>query len=134
MDVKWLGWVWAAPITLVGLLFATVIRASSGQLQHHGNAWEATGGCAPWLLWLMNPWLLIEAITFGHVIIARDAMTARRVRAHEQVHVCQYERWGVLFPIAYLAASVMAILRGECPYRGNRFEREAFLGQNGGDH
>lgn len=132
--MKWLAWLWAAPVSMFGLMFAAVIRATGGQLRRHGNACEATGGCASRLLWLMNPWMRIEAITFGHVIIAGDAMIARRLRAHEQIHVRQYERWGMLFPVAYLAASAMAILRGECPYRGNRFEQEAFSGKNGRGH
>jgi hypothetical protein len=115
-------------------MLAAIVRATGGQLQRQGNAFEATDGCAPRLLWLLNPWMAIEAITFGHAIIARDATTAKRLRAHEQVHVRQYERWGPLFPLAYAVASVMAILCGDCPYRGNRFEIEAFSGKNGRDH
>ncbi len=117
---------WVAPITLFGALLATMIRVSGGRFERQGTAWEASGGCARRVLWLINPWMQIEAITLGHVILARDATTASRMRSHEQVHVRQYERWGVLFPAAYLIASAAAALRGKCPYRGNAFEREAF--------
>jgi len=120
---------WAAPITLFGALLAVTIRLSGGRFERQGPAWEASGGCSPRVLWLMNPWMQIEAITLGHVILVRDAITANRMRAHEQVHVRQYEHWGLFFPAAYLIASAAAKLRGECPYRGNAFEREAFASE-----
>ena len=121
-----LAWLWAAPITLVALPLAVIIRLFGGQIRSNGEALEATGGCAPQLLRLMNPWVQIEAITLGHLIIARDIDLANRLRSHELVHVRQYQRWGVLFPFAYLASSAWSALRGDCPYRGNVFEREAF--------
>lgn len=121
-----LAWLWAAPITFIALPLAAIIHLFGGQIRSNGEAFEATGGCATQLLRLMNPWALVEAITLGHLIIARDIDLANRLRSHELVHVRQYQRWGVLFPFAYLASSAWAALRGECPYRGNVFEREAF--------
>jgi len=47
------------------------------------------------------------------------------VRAHEQVHVGQMERWGILFLLAYPLASLWAWARGGHPYLDNAFEREA---------
>ncbi len=123
---QWLVWLWPAPITLVALPLAALIRVSGGQIRSNREALEAAGGCAPKLLRLMNPWMQIEAITLGHLIIARDDCVADRLRSHELIHVRQYQRWGALFPFAYLASSAWAALRGECPYRGNVFEREAF--------
>lgn len=82
----------------------------------------------------MNPWMRVEAITLGHVIVARDVETADRMRTHEQVHVRQYERWGMIFPLAYLVASAIAVIRGDCAYRGNAFEREAFGTTNSGQN
>lgn len=120
---------WAAPVTVLGALLAVAISVSGGRIERQGPAWEASGGLAPGLLWLMNPWMRIEAITLGHVILACDAGTANRMRRHEQVHVHQYETWGLLFPAAYLLSSGWAFLRGECPYRGNVFEREAFASE-----
>jgi hypothetical protein len=117
---------WPAPITAVGLGVAGLVRLCGGRCERQGIAFEACGGIAPRLLWLMNPWGGIEAITFGHVVIARDRLTASRLRTHEHVHVRQYERWGIVFPIAYLAASVIAIARGGSAYRDNVFEVEAF--------
>lgn len=125
MVVRWLSRLWAAPISAYGLLLAAIICASGGQFRRQGIAFEATGGCASRLLWLMNPRSRIEAITLGHVIIVRDNATAERWRAHEHVHVRQYEQWGMFFPVAYAIASILAVRRGECAYRGNRFEKEA---------
>lgn len=123
---------WPLPITLVGAVLAVAVRASGGQIEKHGIAWEASNGAAFRLLWLMNPWGQIGAITFGHVILARNAALAQRLRAHEQVHVRQYERWGVFFPAAYVASSAIAWARGHDPYRDNVFEQEAFrLGGDG---
>ncbi len=118
---------WVSPVTLLACVPLILINIFGGRVQKQGIAWEATGGIAPQLLWLMNPWTHIEAITLGHIILALDAATALRMRAHEQVHVRQYERWGALFPFAYLAASGIALLGGGDAYRDNVFEREAFL-------
>jgi hypothetical protein len=72
------------------------------------------------------PGFPISAITFGHVVLATcpDALAA--TRAHERVHVRQYETWGPLFPLVYLASSAVALLRGHAAYAGNTFERQAF--------
>jgi hypothetical protein len=69
---------------------------------------------------------LAEPSTFGHVILGVDEATLAAVRAHEQVHVRQYERWGPFFGPAYLLSSLLQLLRGRSPYRDNLFEREAF--------
>ena len=66
-----------------------------------------------------------DAITFGHVVLARDAAALRSTRNHERVHIRQYERWGPLFIPLYLAASAWALASGRDPYRNNPFEREA---------
>ena len=65
------------------------------------------------------------AITFGHVVVCTDQWTAAAVRAHEHVHVHQYERLGALFFPLYIGSSVAQLLRGRDPYFENRFEREA---------
>jgi hypothetical protein len=67
----------------------------------------------------------VAAITFGHVVLAVDAVALERTRAHERIHVNQYERWGALFIPAYLAASLWAAVRGGDPYFDNPFERQA---------
>jgi hypothetical protein len=41
------------------------------------------------------------------------------------VHVAQFERWGLLFLLAYPGESLLQLLRGRRPYLDNRFEVEA---------
>lgn len=65
------------------------------------------------------------ALTLGHVVLGANAAALESSRAHERVHVAQYERWGVAFPVAYIASSLSALLHGKNPYRENRFEKEA---------
>ena len=59
------------------------------------------------------------------LLLAVDAREMHRWRAHERVHVAQYERWGPLFLPAYFASSLWQWLRGRRAYWDNRFEVEA---------
>ncbi len=60
------------------------------------------------------------------MVLGSSADLLKALRAHERVHVRQYERWGLMFVPAYLADSLWQALRGRHPYRDNRFERPAF--------
>lgn len=79
----------------------------------------------PWLRYigrlLLRNWL---AITIGRTILTWRALTAREL-AHELEHVRQWERFGVLFPFAYLAESYRARRAGGRWYDDNRFEAAA---------
>ena len=66
-----------------------------------------------------------SAITFGHVVLGRSEEALVRCRAHELVHVRQYERWGPAFFLAYPASSLVQIFRGRNPYWFNHFEIQA---------
>ena len=48
-----------------------------------------------------------------------------RLRRHEQAHVLQYERWGLLFFVAYPAESLRQWQCRRRPYIDNRFEVQA---------
>ena len=120
-----LRYLWASPATLVGLVLAVALirrgRAAlvDGVVEAHspllGRALSRltplAGGAA--------------AVTLGHVVIGRSAEALEMTRAHERVHVRQYELWGPLFVPAYFAAGLYALARGRHPYLDNRFEREA---------
>lgn len=91
---------------------------------------------SPALSWfLQGPWFRamsggtgFAAATIGHVIVARDSGCMARCRVHEHVHVRQCERWGLLFPLAYVGAGLYAAWRARrwsAYYWDNRFEREA---------
>jgi hypothetical protein len=88
---------------------------------------EAHGGFITW--WLRHAVPLGNgalAMTLGHVVIGQHPHALHLTRAHERVHVRQYERWGPLFLPAYGIASIVAVARGRPAYRGNAFEIEAY--------
>lgn len=72
-----------------------------------------------------------RAITFGHVVLATDALDDQVLR-HELAHVAQYERWGPLFVPAYLIAALFQRARGRHHHRDNPFEIAA--GNDGERH
>ena len=113
---------WAAPASLIGLVVALLTIACGGRMRLADGVIEAHGGR---LATAVARRCRFCAITFGHVVLATDACAAERCRAHERVHVRQYERWGALFFVAYVASSAWQALAGGDAYRDNRFEREA---------
>jgi hypothetical protein len=113
---------WPLPITLVGVAAALLVLALGGRVSRIDGVVEAGGGAVG--RW-MRRFTRIDAITLGHVVIGTSTSTLERWRAHEHAHVRQYERWGTLMPLLYLASSVREWLRGRDPYWRNVFEREA---------
>jgi hypothetical protein len=79
----------------------------------------------PWLRrlgrFVLRDWL---AITIGSTVFAWRALSADELE-HELAHVRQWRRYGPLFPVVYLAASLRARRGGGVWYRDNRFEVEA---------
>ena len=128
----WVRRAWASPTTLVGLALAPLALAAGGRIRVVRGVVEASGGLLAPLLSRGNPWFPIQAITFGHVVLAVSEEALERCREHERAHVRQYERWGPLFPLLYLASSAAALGRGRGAYDGNGFEREAFAAERGG--
>ncbi len=122
-------YLWALPVTVPALGVALLARLLGARLTWHSGVLEASGGPFPWVLARMYPPMPIAAITLGHVVLAQRQADLDRTRRHERVHVRQYERWGGLFPVLYLGESLRLLLSGRDPYRENRFEREAFLGE-----
>lgn len=128
--VNVIGYVWAGPNTLLGLTLA-LLALRGGRMSVVRGVFEVHG---PALRWLLRHLTLVPggaaAITFGHVVIGTDAAALELTRAHERVHVRQYERWGALFIPAYLAAGLWMMVRGRHPYLENPFEREATSAQS----
>ncbi len=116
---------WPLPVTLFGAACAGVARLFGARVALRDGVLEACGGPLGPVLRRAYPPMPIAAITLGHVVLAQDEIELDVTRAHERVHVRQYERWGFLFPVVYLAASGVALLQGREAYRGNVFEREA---------
>lgn len=124
--MKMLARLWTLPNTLLGLalgglmlVFGARVRRVAGVLEFHGGGWG-------WLADRLPTALRFDAMTLGHVILGRSAGALAASRAHEHVHVRQYERWGPAFVPAYLLASAWQGLRGRHVYLDNPFEREAY--------
>jgi hypothetical protein len=116
---------WAAPCSLVGLAVAAPVLLFGGHARRNAGTLEV---CLQRSMkrqgWLMRS-LPFRAITLGHVIVATTPHEMERLRAHEHVHVRQYERWGALFFVAYATSSAWQLLRGRRAYWDNHFEIEA---------
>ena len=115
---------WASPYSLLGLLMCALACVVGARMRRVDGVLEATlpprAGVGGW-----RRFLPFSAITLGHVVIAVDPGEQDRLRAHERVHVQQYERWGPLFVPAYLVSSLVLWVRGRDPYWDNPFEVEA---------
>jgi hypothetical protein len=126
-------YVWALPNSLIGLAFVPIAALPQGGLEVVDGVLELHG---PLIAWMLRYCVPIHggatAITFGHVVLGCDRESLSQTRAHERVHVRQYERWGPLFIPAYLIAAVWGVVTGAGPYHGNVFERAAFEGERFG--
>jgi len=126
MAARGAAYAWASPYTVVGLVLGLLVILFGGRARVRRGALEFGGGKLGSHLSRLRPPFAFSAITLGHVVLGLDHATLAAVRAHEQVHVRQYERWGPLFVPAYLLSSLLELLRGRRPYLDNYFERQAY--------
>ncbi|HEV7390816.1 MAG TPA: signal peptide prediction [Burkholderiales bacterium] len=120
-----LKYVWAFPATAVGLVLALFARTAGASAVVVDGVIEVAGGRFGKLVSALPHPLRFSAITVGHVVLGIDHSVLQGCRAHEQVHVRQYERWGVFFFPLYLGSSLFEAVRGRSPYWDNHFERQA---------
>jgi hypothetical protein len=113
-----LRYLWAAPCTLVGGVAAALMLLCGARVLAVRGVLEVCGGA-------FAHRLPFDAITLGHVVLARTPRAMRRWRRHERVHVQQCERWGPAFFVAYLSAGAWQWARGRRAYWDNPFEVEA---------
>lgn len=117
--------VWASPNTLLGLALGLAWLIGGARLRRVDGVVELalpTRGRSPGsAVWRLP----FAAITLGHVVLAVDTAELIRWRAHERVHVAQYERWGPLFLPAYLGCGLWQWVCGRDAYWDNPFEVEA---------
>lgn len=119
-----LGMIWAAPLTVFGVLLALPVVLFRGHVvlvRGHTIALLVRGPLADHML-SHHPFGSMNAMAIGHIIIAVNEGLSSRVLIHELAHVRQAARWGVVFPFAYLASSAWAAIRGRDAYWHNRFE------------
>ncbi len=116
---------WAAPCSLIGLVMGGVALMLGGRARRVEGVLEFALPTQRPLGRALAARLPFGAITFGHVVFGIDPLQLELLRAHERVHVRQYEVLGPLFLIAYPLASVVAAARGRPAYRGNWFEVQA---------
>jgi hypothetical protein len=125
-----LAYTWSFPNTLLGIVLAAPALLTGGRAAMVSGVLEVHGGAASFLL---RHLVLLRggasAMTLGHVVLGRDPVSLERTRAHERVHVAQYETWGPFFLPAYALASLLAAARGQHYYRDNPFERAARSGK-----
>jgi hypothetical protein len=115
---------WPAPWTALGLLLALPAWALGARGQWRDGVLEVSGGRLGRAA--EHGWAgAFAAVTLGHVVLAVSAAQLDRLRRHERCHVRQYERWGLLFVPAYLAAGAWAWAKGQGAHAGNPFERQA---------
>ncbi|WP_151449056.1 hypothetical protein [Lacisediminimonas profundi] len=118
------GILWASPLTLCGLLLALPIMIGKGQLAVVHSPTPAllvSGKVADYLL-DRHPFGAMCAMAIGHILIADLKSLTPQILTHELAHVRQAAVWGALFPFAYLAASLWAVLHGHDAYWNNAFE------------
>ena len=123
--VRMLRYLWASPYSLVGLLLSLVAILFGATIRIHDGTVEVAGGRMHSWVSRLPRFLRFSVITIGHIILGSSHNLLGFHRAHERVHVRQYERWGILFIPLYFASSLVQLLRGHDPYLANRFEREA---------
>jgi uncharacterized protein YbjT (DUF2867 family) len=116
---------WAAPCSLIGLCGGAVALLLGGRVRAAAGALEFSLPADRRLGAALAARLPFGAITFGHVVVGVDPEQLELLRAHERVHVRQYEVLGPLFLLAYPLASIVAAARGRPAYLGNWFEVQA---------
>jgi hypothetical protein len=118
-----LKYLWASPASLLGALLAVSLRPIGARAVLRSGVVEVT--LPPASHGARRRSLPFAAITLGHFVVAASPQDQASLRAHERVHVAQFERWGALFLLAYPAESGRQFVLGRRPYLDNCFEVEA---------
>jgi hypothetical protein len=117
--LRGLGYVWASPNTLLGLVLGLLCF----ERPRITNGIVAFDGRPRGFLWVLGTVLRKAGITFGHIVLC-DRVLEGRLLIHELHHVRQYERLGPLYIPLYV---VIWVFMG---YRAHPFERAARLAES----
>ena len=115
-------YIWASPASAIGICAACMASVVGARVMRVGGVLEVSLAPHSARLCKAVNCLPFTAITFGHIVIACSAQEQAALRAHERVHVAQYELWGAFFLLAYPLESLFQWLRGRRAYLDNRFE------------
>lgn len=126
---KLIAYAWVAPNTALGLLLGLVMISLGGKVQFIDGVAEFHGGWVGNFFASRSHPFCFGAITVGHVILATCHNELSALRAHEHVHVRQYERWGIFFLPAYALSSLWELCHGRNGYWNNCFEKQAYAGE-----
>ncbi|MDG2012956.1 MAG: hypothetical protein P8J33_05590 [Pirellulaceae bacterium] len=124
--LKLLKIVWASPNSSLGLAAGLLGLPFGTRMQYREGCIEFFGGMITGFLRRVPPGGSTAAMTLGHVILGQSRSDLSRCRAHEQVHVRQYEQWGPFFLPAYFGWSCICWLQSRDAYLDNPFEVEAY--------
>jgi hypothetical protein len=130
--IQLLGFLWAGPYTLVGLAIGAVGICTGSRVRVRGRVLEFYEGGIKWLIQRLPDGQFVLAFTLGHTVFGQTGAALDTSRAHELVHVRQFETWGPFLGPAYMLCSLYLWFAGRRPYRDNPFEREAY-DLDGGD-
>jgi hypothetical protein len=118
-------YLWPGAFTLLALAVCGLVLPWGVQARRQDHSIALYGRGIAILLSILVPWMRAAGLTIGHTVLYRTEADATALHAHEIVHVRQWEHWGLVFPIAYFTASLLAFARGQHYYFDNAFEREA---------
>lgn len=127
---KYLGYVWASPVTAFGLAYVC-LYTSFGWYRWYG----IEGDSLVWVVnneklpnWLLEYWKRLNGQASGNVVILKYPPDARGMTLrHEQKHVDQAMRLGIFWPLFYYGSKLGIMLGcpGSDPYFDNPFEIDA---------
>jgi hypothetical protein len=126
-----LGWLWALPLTLFGLIYTTLFTVFGWytNMGRHGDAlvWNINHDRMPVLL--QRAWRHWNGHTVGNVVVINGTVDTHRGRItlrHEQEHVRQGMVLGVFLPVFYSISYLgLKFCTHAHPYYDNPFEIDA---------
>jgi hypothetical protein len=110
---RFLGHVWAAPVTLIGLL-VSIACVPIGVELHHGIV-------NVYCRWLIPWWLPLAGQTWGDVVLTREPIDGASFWAHELVHRDQCHTLGILMIPLYILGLWSAWLMPDHRYYEDHF-------------
>jgi hypothetical protein len=127
---KIFGYAWAAPVTAIGLLYATACWALGWYkwegIHGDGLVWSVSTEKSPG--WLLKLWMNWNGHAIGNAVVLRHTPEEIPVTlVHELKHVDQVMRLGIFHPVIYglNMAAIKLGCPGSHPYYDNIFEIDA---------